>query len=102
MPEFVTQREFFERLNTYVFVPNFGHRIGRQKMRDVIGGIADVIAEIVLDGGSVRFGKLGTFKLHIRSAGKGWDPKRKRHIKCPEKKKIVFRLSKSTTRLFRP
>ena len=98
--DFVSQEEFFDRLNDYVFEPNFGKPLSRQKMRDVLGGIADVIVEIVMSDGSVRLGKMGTFKPHIKPPGRGWDPRRRRHFKCPGKKKIAFKMSKSTMRLF--
>jgi len=98
--DFVTQKDFFGRLNDHVFEPNFGRRLSLQQMRDVVNGVADVICTVALENAAVRFGKLGTFKLHIKPAGRGWNPRRKKHFKCPKKRKIVFRPSKGTARLF--
>ena len=96
----VTQSQFYELLNEKVFVPHLGHELPFTVMKDIVHGMGDVIMEIIHDGNAVRFGKIGTFRLHITPPGLRWDPTKKDKFQGPERKKLAFRQSKSTKRLF--
>ena len=98
----ITQDEFYKRLNERVFVPHLGHELSFAVIKDIIHGTGDVITEIIHNGDAVRFGKLGTFKLHVTPPGKRWDPTKKEKFEGPERRKLAFKQSKSTRRLFTP
>jgi nucleoid DNA-binding protein len=96
----VTQDEFYERLNTRVFIPHLGKALDFNTIKNVVHGMGDVVTEIAHDGDSVRFGKLGTFRPHVTPPGKRWDPTTKEKFDGPERRKLAFKQSKSTKRLF--
>jgi nucleoid DNA-binding protein len=100
MTNFVTQEEFYRRLNEAVFKPNFGRELSFNESRDVVHGVADVICQMALEGESVRLGRLGMFKVHVTPPGPRWNPTKKERFDGPERRKIVFRPSKGTRNLF--
>lgn len=96
----VGQDELFAHLNNRVFTPNIGHPLTFQQIKNIVHGMADVFSEIVLEGKGVRFGRMGIFRCHITPPGKRWNPAKKKTFKVPKKRKLAFRASKSTRRLF--
>lgn len=96
----IRQEDFFDRLNTQVFLPILKRRLTFKQMHEIVNGIADIIFEITLTGNSVRFGKLGRFKCHIMPGGMRWNPQKKRKVKCPDRKKMTFYMSKPARRIF--
>jgi nucleoid DNA-binding protein len=96
----VTQDEFYDLLNEKVFIPHLGQELPFTVIKDIVHGMGDVVMEIIHNGDAVRFGKIGTFKLHVTPPGPRWDPTKKENFAGPERKKLAFRQSKSTKRLF--
>lgn len=96
----VRQDEFYDHLNKTVFVPVLGAELSRQAVKDIVFGIADQISYIVLAGGRVRMGKIGTFKPHVTPSGQRWNPQTQTNYEAPEKVKLAFRASDSSRRVF--
>lgn len=96
----VRQEDFFERLNEQVFTPVLKHRLTFKQIHEIVNGLADIIFEITLTGNSVRFGKLGRFKSHDMPGGLRWNPQRKKKVRCPDRKKVTFYMSKTARRIF--
>lgn len=96
----ITQKEFYALLNEHVFKPNFGEPFNFREAKEIVHGIADIISEITLNGDSVRLGRLGTFQCHITPPGQRWNPTKKKKFRVPKRRKLTFKASKSTRRLF--
>lgn len=98
----VKQQEFFDMLNEAVFVPQLGVRLEFDECKDVVHGICDTITTITLRGDSVRFGRLGTFRPHTTPETKCYNPVRREMMVVDERRRLAFKQSKSTKRLFSP
>ena len=97
--ELVTQEEFCRLLNEHVFSPNVGRDLTTRECEMLVHGMADVVTQLALEGHSVNFGRLGTFKVRVTPSGMCWNPAKRRRVKRPERKNLVFKSSKSTRQL---
>jgi nucleoid DNA-binding protein len=97
---FVRQESFYDHLNQTVFKPVLGIELSRQAVKDIVCGIADQVSIVVLSGGKVRLGRLGTFMSRTSPAGPRYNPQTKSTFQVPERVKLVFRVSKVIQKLF--
>lgn len=94
------QNKFYELLNERVFRPHLGRDLTFDEAKNIVHGISDVIFEVVHGGQDLRFGRLGTFKPHTMPPGMQMNPKTRERFFRGELRKLVFKQSKSTKRLF--
>lgn len=99
-PRLVKQQEFFDMLNEAVFLPQLGRRLDFDECKDIVHGVCDTITAITLRGDSVRLGRLGTFKSHTSPSTNCYNPVRSEMMVVSERRRLAFKQSKSTKRLF--
>lgn len=68
--------------------------VPKLKAQKIVQGVLDTIINTLMDKGKIELRKFGTFKIRIRKAKKVRNPKTNESFILPERKTVVFKVSR--------